>query len=210
MSETPAGPRFKIWDAMHACLALSLRAIEEVRALSRVPGPEGAPGQKGEPGKLSIVREWSARVHYEGDCVTHKGSTYQAVRDTGGEPPGKDWALIAAKGEDAKSLRVRGTFSASASYDANDIVAFNGSSFAALKDAPGECPGEGWQLIASHGRRGEKGQDGKQGDKGKDGQRGASIIAGSFDADSMKLVLVDSDGGTVEIDMYAFAQAVKS
>lgn len=186
------------------------------------PGRDGADGQRGEtgqrgadgaPGKLSIVREWAARVHYEGDCVAHNGSTYQAVRATGGEPPGQDWVLIAAKGEDARPLRIRGTFDASAQYGANDIVALNGSSFVALRDAPGECPGEGWQLVASAGRRGQKGQDGERGErglKGEQGARGASIIAGSFDADTMRMTFVDDEGGTVEVDMYSLAEAVKS
>jgi hypothetical protein len=56
-----------------------------------------------------------------------------------------------------KSLRVRRTFSEDAKYERLDIVAVNGSSFIAREDNPGECPGAGWQLLASAGRRGARG-----------------------------------------------------
>ena len=47
-----------------------------------------------------------------------------------------------------------------------------GSSFIAVKDAPGPCPGGGWQLLASRGSRGERGEKGAPGRDGKDGERG--------------------------------------
>jgi hypothetical protein len=36
-----------------------------------------------------------------------------------------------------------------------DIVTFDKSSFIARHDEPGPCPGDGWQLIAAHGARGD-------------------------------------------------------
>ena len=62
-----------------------------------------------------------------------------------------------------KSLRVRGTFIADARYEFLDVVAVNGSSFIAREDNPGECPGGGWQLLASAGRRGARGFSGPKG-----------------------------------------------
>ena len=43
-------------------------------------------------------------------------------------------------------------------FYAGDVVALNGGSFIARKDVPGPCPGPGWQLIASQGRRGAAGE----------------------------------------------------
>jgi hypothetical protein len=54
------------------------------------------------------------------------------------------------------SLEVRGLFSDKETYKALDIVALNGGSFVARRDDPGPCPGAGWQLIASQGKRGDK------------------------------------------------------
>ena len=59
--------------------------------------------------------------------------------------------------------RFAALFSDKETYKALDIVALNGGSFIAKKDNPGPCPGAGWQLIASQGKRGDKGERGLQG-----------------------------------------------
>jgi hypothetical protein len=105
-------------------------------------------------------------VHYRGNIVIHRGSTYQARCDTARKPPHEDWDCVAHAGVDGKDGRdgcspnVRGTFKAGGRYRALDIVALNGGSFIAKKDNPGPCPGAGWQLIASQGKRGDKGERG--------------------------------------------------
>src|SRR5262249_10062750 len=49
--------------------------------------------------RLPLVKAWDAdAVHYLGDVVVHEGTTYQARRDTGKEPPHRDWILLAAAG----------------------------------------------------------------------------------------------------------------
>jgi hypothetical protein len=149
--------------------------IEERLAQIREPadGPRGEPGPLGEPGapgKLERVHRYVEHaVHYRGDIVTHGGSTYQARCDTSREPPHEDWICVAHAGVDGKdgrdgrSLEVRGLFSVKETYKALDIVALNGGSFIARRDNPGPCPGAGWQLIASQGKRGDKGERGLQG-----------------------------------------------
>jgi len=67
---------------------------------------------------------------------------------------------------------VRGTFDETVDYR----VAFNGGSFIALKDAPGPCPGSGWQLLASQGKRGVAGARGERGDRGPKGDPGLSGV----------------------------------
>lgn len=162
-------------------------------------------GEPGAPGKLPVAKEWTARVHYEGDVVTHAGATYQALRDTGGAPPGEDWQALAAKGADARPFIVRGTFDPQGEYEANDVVACNKSSFIALKNNPGACPGDGWQLLAGAGSRGEKGPPGER-IKGDRGPSGASIIAANIDG--MSLVLTDSEGEQFRADLAPIAEQI--
>ena len=74
----------------------------------------------------------------------------------------------------ARAPRMRGTFNPNTEYGQLDVVALNGSSFIALRDAPGACPGANWQLVASCGRRGPKGERGEHG-------RVATIVSWQID-----------------------------
>jgi hypothetical protein len=175
---------------LRAIKAESMAAIAELRAnaaefrntmeaiienrLAQIREPADGPrGEPGPPGKIEQVYGYvEEAVHYRGDIVTHRGSTYQARCDTAREPPHEDWICVAHAGVDGKdgrngrSLEVRGLFSDEETYKALDIVALNGGSFIAKKDNPGPCPGAGWQLIASQGKRGDKGERGLQGISG--------------------------------------------
>jgi hypothetical protein len=91
---------------------------------------------------LPVVKLWTPEsVFYEGDVVAYDGGTFQAIRDTGQPPTHTEhWICLAVGGRDAKSPRVRGTFSADAQYQELDIVAYGGGSFTARRDDPGPCP----------------------------------------------------------------------
>lgn len=167
-------------------------------------GKDGERGPEGAHGKLPPVQAWTDGVHYEGAVVTHEGSAYQARRDTGRAPPHKDWLCIAQagrNGEDGRTFMIRGTWSAEGKYRALDVVALNGASFAARRDGPGACPGEGWQLIASQGKRGNPGEPGRKGDKGERGEPGQPLISADVDEDGL-LTLTNGDGSTVTCDLY--------
>ena len=136
-------------------------------------------------------------VHYEGDVVAYDGGTFQARRDTGQPPSHADWLCLATAGRDGSSVNIRSTFDANADYRRLDVVAFNGGSFIALKDAPGPCPGAGWQLVASQGKRGaagEKGERGERGPKGDAGASGATIREWKVDPARYVAVPIMSDG----------------
>jgi hypothetical protein len=211
MSDTH--PRFTLWQAIAAVLDLVIRNAEDLRSLARIPGPPGERGAEGPPGKLPTVKAWTDAVHYEGDVVHLDGSTYQALKDTARQPPHEDWQPVASRGVDGQGFIVRGTYSEIETYRKNDIVALGSGSFVAKHDDPGPCTGPGWQLWAGPGKRGEKGLPGDCGDrgpKGEPGVPGADIIGGRFDLKDMKLVLVRSDGATVDIDFYDFALAVRN
>jgi hypothetical protein len=161
------------------------------------PGSPGPAGKDGAPGKLAKVRQWKEGVWYDGDIVRHNGGTYQAERDNATMPgSGADWICIAAPGLDAPLLNVRGTFVADGQYKRLDVVALNGSSFVARSDHPGDCPGDGWQLIASAGRPGKPGPRGEQGERGAQGGPGRAapvIVAWEIDRKHFRATPVMSD-----------------
>jgi hypothetical protein len=89
------------------------------------------------------------------------------------------------------TLNIRGTFDELVSYSHLDVVALNGGSFVAIKDAPGLCPGPGWQLLASCGRRGARGERGLPGPRGPEAPRWRSV---AFDASKNAFEVRLSDG----------------
>jgi hypothetical protein len=132
-----------------------------------------------------------------GDVVAYDGGTFQAKRDTGQSPSHADWMCLATAGRDGKSITVRGTFDQSVNYRRLDVVALNGGSFIALKDAPGPCPGPGWQLLASQGKRGavgEKGERGVPGPRGDPGLSGATISGWKIDRTNLATPLMSNGG----------------
>jgi len=159
------------------------------------PGPSGPRGEEGPPGKLPIVKLWTPEtVYYAGDVVAYDGGTFQAQRDTGQPPSHAHWICLAAGGRDGKTIAVRGTFDESVSYRRLDVVALNGGSFIALKDAPGACPGSGWQLVASQGRRGAAGEKGERGPPGPKGDASTTIRDWKIDRTRYVATPVMSDG----------------
>jgi hypothetical protein len=183
------------------------------RGLDGCDGTPGERGEKGEPGergpegpagKMPVARSWADGVHYEGDVVTLDGRTFQARKDTGKAPPHEDWICLAESGRDGvdgRGFAVRGTWTAEDDYQALDVVALNGASFAARYDNPGACPGEGWQLIAAQGKRGKPGEAGPRGERGLQGPAGTPVVAMTIDDDGL-LTLTNGDGSTVTLDLY--------
>lgn len=88
---------------------------------------------------------------------------------------------------------VEGTFDPKKDYRAGAIVALNGASFVARRDKPGPCPGAGWQLSASQGKRGKP---------------GPRVKALTVDGQGM-LTLTNADGSTVKCDLYPLLSKVE-
>ena len=175
------------------------------------PGPRGLDGERGPEGpagKLPAVKLFLPdSVHYAGEVVSHLGSTWQAVKDTGSAPPSKDWIPLAVRGQDARQIAIRGTWSAEGIYAELDVVALNGGSFIAKRDDPGPCPGAGWQLVASQGKAGPQGgvgmagRDGKDGERGPKGEAGARIVAWHVDRREFRAIAKMSDGNETVLDL---------
>jgi hypothetical protein len=168
------------------------------------PGERGEAGPPGEPGMLPLVRSWEDGVCYAGDVRAFEGATWQALRDTGKQPGHEDWILLSAAGHDGRdgtdglSFRIRGTWIEINDYRALDVVALGGASFVARQDDPGPCPGDGWQLIAAQGKRGNPGPAGAKGERGP---AGSPVIALSV-SDEGLLRLDNGDGSFVTCDLY--------
>lgn len=207
----PAGPKGERGDAGEQGPA-GERGPEGPQGMPGEPGPAGPQGERGAdgaPGKLPIVKAWSEGVWYEGDVTAHAGATYQAIRDTGREPPHDDWILISAAGRDGRSFSVKGTYAKGADYVTLDVVALNGASFVALRDAPGECPGADWQLLCMQGKTGKPGERGAAGPKGERGAPGAAVVGINIDNDG-RLTLTNGDGSTVTCDFYPLLSRIQS
>jgi hypothetical protein len=166
-----------------------------------IAGPPGEQGIQGPPGRFVAPAAWQRGVSYDGDLVAHAGSTWCAARDTAEEPPHDDWVCVAERGTDGRSPAFQGTWKAAREYEVLDVVAMDGSSFVALRTAPGACPGDGWQLIASRGKSGPPGAPGPIGERGYPGPPGASVVAFQIDEQGLQ-TLRFSDGSTLTCDLY--------
>jgi hypothetical protein len=158
--------------------------------------------QKNGPRVHAYVED---KVHYEGQLVTYDGSTYQALCDTGRAPPDEEhWVCVAAGGLDGLSFRVRGTYQPGEPYSRFDVVALNGGSFVSRRNHPGVCPGDDWQALCFQGR---KGPAGPKGDRGERGPPGPSIKGCELEAERYTLILIQSDGTAVCINLRPFFEA---
>ena len=179
--------------------------VEDVLPLLRemVDAIEIPKGDPGAPGQLPAVKAWDDRVYYEGEVVAHDGGTWQASRDTGRAPPHEDWTCLARAGRDGVdglSFSIEGTFDPQrVDYRRLSVVALNGGSFVAVRDNPGPCPGDGWQLLATRGKPGKPGEDSRV--KGDPGPPGPTVKSMSISDDGV-LTLANADGSTVELDLY--------
>jgi hypothetical protein len=122
------------------------------------------------------------------------------MRDGEPGPPGER-GEPGPEGRAGLSFTIRGTWIEINEYRALDVVALGGASFAARHDDPGPCPGDGWQLIAAQGKRGNAGERGSPGVKGDRGEPGLPVVAMSINDEGM-LTLVNGDGSTVACDLY--------
>lgn len=194
------------WDGVDVDFDVVRQQLVEM--FESVPKPKD--GEPGKDGKLEAVKSWTDRVHYENEIVTFDGRLFQATKDTGKEPGHHDWLCIVDRGRDGepgtngRSLRIRETWIETNDYLELDVVALNGGSFVARCDEPGPCPGEGWQLLASPGKRGNPGER----IKGDPGRPGPPVVAVDISADGV-LTVVNGDGSTATCDFYPLLSRVK-
>jgi hypothetical protein len=104
------------------------------------------------------------------------------------------------------TFNIKGTYDAKAVYNYLDVVAFNGASWAATRDNPGDLPGPGWQLLSAAGKRGVQGERGPAGPAGIPptftgacfNNRGMEIQTSTGRISLFKSVNVDSQNFTIK------------
>jgi hypothetical protein len=202
-------------DASQTVRAESLAAVAEARAAfsdtlikleraidERLGRLRQLIDQKNGPRVRAYVED---KVHYEGELVTHEGSTYQALCDTGRAPPDEEhWICVAAGGLDGLSFCVKGTYQQGEPYSRFDVVALNGGSFVARRNNPGPCPGDDWQALCFQGKRGPVGP---KGDAGERGPPGPPIRGCELEAERYTLILNQSDGASVRVNLRPLFEA---
>lgn len=79
------------------------------------------------------------------------------------------------------SVLFKGEYEPTTNYEKLDIVSYNGSSYACLKESVGVLPTDTnyWQLVA------ERGQQGIQGERGLQGEQGIQGVAGENGKDGV-------------------------
>jgi hypothetical protein len=158
--------RYSLLDCIQTALTLSMRAIEEVRALARMPGPRG---ERGEPGKDGLgfgdlrLRQVDDRTYI-----------VEASRD--GEV--KEVGTITNP-----CMLYKGVYKDGSVHQRGDVITWAGCLWHA-NDATMDKPGDGsknWTLAVKCGRDGRNGKDGDRGDRGPEGKPGRDATALSFD-----------------------------
>lgn len=156
-------------------------------------GPRGEPGMDGRSVALEeVLPELQAQV-------AEFLAAIPLPQDGKDGVDGRD-GVDGEQGPPGRSIVLRGTYDAECAYSELDVVIVGGSSFVALKDEPGPCPGGGWQLLASRGSRGERGERGlpgrdgvgTRGEKGEKGDPGEGVAALYRDGDE---VVLTTDAG---------------
>jgi hypothetical protein len=178
--------------------ALELKLAELTGAIDILRGLQPPP-----PAKFPVIDAWRPdTIYHEGAIVAFAGGTWQAQRDTARVPGAQDWVCLARSGN---SLTPRGAYDDHADYRCLDVTTVSGSSFVALKDRPGACPGADWQLLASRGSRGDRGLKGERGPPGPRGDAGASGVTirdWKIDREryvAMPIMIDGSDGPPLEL-----------
>ena len=175
-------------------------------------GLDGAPGRDGNDGIVTRVLPWDKdRFYCKGQSVSHLAGLWQCVSDGDEEPgQGEKWVNLArgiadvsltkehqmrvrfsdqtvveigdVQGPPGREWEHRGTYDSAGWYTRSDVVVLRGTSYVAVDDSPGECPGPGWRMVAQaqKGPAGKPGRQGKAGDPGPPGPVGAPGISISW------------------------------
>jgi hypothetical protein len=123
------------------------------------------------PAPMPPFKQWTPNTAaLAGDLYAHNGAAWSAQCRTASEPKdGEHWQCVSAPGKDGENgrgFRPRGIWSSAKTYRELDVVSHNGGAWAARRDDPGVCPGEGWQCFSMPGKRGPAGETGARGEKG--------------------------------------------
>jgi hypothetical protein len=201
----------EIIEGMKRDLAEKIATVKDGKdGRDGIDGKDGADGLNGIDGRDGTDGK-DADMEAIGKQIDDRFAAIPIPKDGKDGADGKD-GLNGADGRDGLDAypgEARGLYDTEAEYRARDIVMLNGSSFMAKADSPGECPGDGWMLLAQRGKSGKPGDRGERGIEGKSGKDGAQIIALHLDDKDMKFIAVMDDGNQLEADFYPIAKAIR-
>ena len=133
-------PKYTLWECVTAAVTLAMRALEEVRALSRLPGPQGKQGIPGRDGLGFDAIETIDDEDY-GFKLVSGGQVVKECR----------WRKPVANIADA----YRGIWNAGTDYRRGEAVTYGGSMFLAKADTTDKPEkSEAWVLCVKRGRDG--------------------------------------------------------
>jgi hypothetical protein len=140
MENSSPKPRYSWCDALQVAMSLSMRALEEVRALARIPGPRGADGPPGKDGLgfddltidkdddgRTVIFRWARGERSREYKLTFPVVIYRGIWREGG-------------------------------YKADDMVTWDGSVWVAAQDTTDKPDkSDHWKLAVRKGREGKDG-----------------------------------------------------
>lgn len=171
----------------------------QARERQMTPGPQGDQGIKGDRGDAGIQGERGLTGAAGEQGIEGKRGLTGAPGDVGRRGPRGERGLIGAPGVDGKAgaaIVWRGEWSATARYNLNDAVGFDGSSWIAIRGSTNVVPpGDAWNLLAAEGRSGGVGSDGAAGAPGIQGLPGLNGEDGA-DGDDASTYAAENKNGT--------------
>jgi hypothetical protein len=156
------------------CGSFSGFGVKPAVAPPAPPGIQGPPGPQGPPGETGQGYTWrgtwtASTAYYPYDTVAFGGSSYVCIgANTNSAPPSSYWNLMAeegaagAPGEPGTSAAWRGAWNATTTYNIDDGVSYQGSSYVAIATNTNVPPPDPthWQMIAQEGATGPAGPAG--------------------------------------------------
>lgn len=184
------------------------------------PGPAGQVGPMGLISPAVTLR--SGTEYVEGTIGTYRGGLWQAWRDTKDVPiEDGGWKLLAngvhevalvddnsgesvsfvvemtdqtliSKTVELAMVKHCGAYDPDKEYRLNEEIAWNGSTWRALRTTKGvEPPGEDWRLVAQRGKTGPRGESGPPGQIGPIGPQGAGVDKIELEERGLVVTLTD-------------------
>ncbi len=140
------------------------------------------------------------------------GRTYRLERDTDGSVS-SNWVNISSAGGTGGGFTPRGEWNSTTTYNENDLVSLNGSSYVCIEENTNATPASNpdkWMVNAEKGATGATGATGPQGPQGEPGEQGPQGEPGSnYPVAYLYRFMLKSNGGILYISCNS-QQAVKA
>ena len=134
--------------------------------------------------------------------ATDTGRTYRLERDTDGSVS-SNWVNISSAGGTGGGFTPRGEWNSTTTYNENDLVSLNGSSYVCIEENTNATPASNpdkWMVNAEKGATGATGATGPQGPQGEPGEQGPQGEPGSnYPVAYLYRFMLKSNGGILYI-----------